>query len=182
MGNQQIVMLAGPSQIGKSAVIKELVDRFNWSFITTYTTRAPRSEEINGRDYHFLTQHQFQQLISANAFVDWDYFLGSYGGIGRRTFYQLSDRPKVLHVLARMAIRLEQRSRNAIAIFLAPEDVSLVHARIGKRFADPLVAKARLAHVEEEMLHAALFRKVVRIDATMSITDVAGAIQACLMK
>jgi guanylate kinase len=121
-------------------------------------------------------------LISANAFVDWDYFLGSYGGIGRRTFYQLSDRPKVLHVLARMAIRLEQRSRNAIAIFLAPEDVSLVHARIGKRFADPLVAKARLAHVEEEMLHAALFRKVVRIDATMSITDVAGAIQACLMK
>lgn len=178
----RILMIVGPSQVGKSAAIKELVDHYGYHFITTYTTRAPRAGEIDGRDYHFLTQPTFQRLIGANEFIDWDYFLSSYGGIGRRTFLQRSRRPKVLHVLARMALRIEQRYRRATAVFLTPEDMSVVYKRIRARFADPLIADARCAHADEEMLHSGMFRKVIRVCPTMSISDVAREIHACSMK
>ncbi len=79
---QKTIMIVGPSQIGKSAAIAQLAAAYDYQFVTTYTTRAPREEERDGHDYHFLTEREFQQLIASGGFVDWDYFLNSYGGIG----------------------------------------------------------------------------------------------------
>ena len=121
------LMIVGPSQVGKSASIKALIERYNYLFVTTCTTRSPRGDEIDGRDYYFLAQKHFQRLIMEGELVDWDYFLGSYGGICRRNFLPRSEQPKVLHVLARMALRIERRYRWATAVFLAPDDISVIH-------------------------------------------------------
>ncbi|HUN86789.1 MAG TPA: hypothetical protein VMU48_20580 [Terracidiphilus sp.] len=182
MRTPKIVILAGPSQIGKSAVIRQLVEEFQWKFVTTYTTRLPRPEERDGKDYHFLTRSKFQEMIRANVFVEWDYFLASYGGIGRRTFYQPAKHQKVLHAIARMALRLEKRSSNAMAVFLAPQDRMLVYERIERRFSDPLVVKDRMAHVEEEMLHAPLFGNVVTIGSAMTVAEVAAVVQRLVLR
>src|ERR1051325_11352255 len=109
-----VVMIVGPSQVGKSAAIVELVSRHNYRFVPTYTTRVPRTAEVDGRDYHFLTPNEFQRRICANEFNDWDYFLSNYGGIPSQPFLQPGDERTVLHVLARMALRIEQRHHQAV--------------------------------------------------------------------
>lgn len=146
----------------------------------TCTTRPPRAVEVHGRDYHFLTSCEFQRRIRDNEFNDWDYFLGNYGGIPPQPFDDTMNFRAVMHVLARMALRIEHRNRGAVAVFLAPTDMSLVYRRIQSAFDDAAVVKARCAHADEEMVHSAMFRHVVRIDATMSIADVAGEIHAAV--
>lgn len=178
---QPVLMVVGPSQVGKSTMIAALIKNYGYSFLTPHTTREPRSGEIDGRDYHFLTRARFQQLIRDREFVDWDYFLGNYGGIERRSFLVASTRPVVLHVLARMALRLEQRFQHAIAVFIAPADISVVYERVSARFTDPAIARARYAHVDEEMLHAPLFQRTLTIDRATTVDKVAHDLNALRM-
>lgn len=168
--------------MGKSAAIEQLVSYFGYAFVTTYTTRAPRISEIDGRDYFFLTRAAFQQMVRAGDFIDWDYFLSSYGGIGRQTFLESNTRPKVLHVLARMALRLEQRYPDAAAVFLVPEDVSVIYDRIRRTFHDPDIAEARCRHVDEEILHSTMSRRVVTVARSMTVMDVAARINLLLTR
>lgn len=180
--SRRVLMVVGPSQVGKSSTIRALVENHAYDFVTNYTTRPPRRDEIDGLDYHFITEERFQLMVRERAFIDWDYFLSSYGGIGRRSFYKTSDRPRVMHVLARMALRMEQQSRVAMAVFLAPEDLSVVYARVKALFPDPAVAAARYAHVEEEMLHAGMFRRVVTVGPNMSVDEVARRLKTAAME
>ena len=175
-----VVLIVGPTQVGKSAAIAELVSCHAYRFVPTYTTRAPRAGEIDGRDYHFITPSEFQRRIRAVQFEDWDYFLNSYGGIPSEPFIQSNNEHTVLHVLARMALRIEERHRQAVAVFLAPKDMSLVYGRISAAFDEAAVVNARCAQADEEMLHSVMFRQLVRIDATMSVSDVANEIHACV--
>jgi guanylate kinase len=174
------LMVVGPSQVGKNTAIKELVERYNYRFVITCTTRPPRPGEVDGRDYDFLTSETFQRLICAHEFLDWDYFMGNYGGIYNESFMETSDKPKVLHVLARMAIRIQQRYPKVKSVFLEPDDLTMVYSRIRNVYTDPLIVNARYAHVQEEMLHSKMFENIVSVTASKATSEVAAEMNACL--
>lgn len=65
-----MIIIVGESASGKTTVAKLLEDRFNMKMITTYTTRPPREGEINHRDYHFISNEEFDKLFSQDFFAE----------------------------------------------------------------------------------------------------------------
>jgi guanylate kinase len=71
-GEGRVVVLSGPSAVGKSTVVRCLRERIpNLQFSVSATTRAPRPGEVDGVDYHFVTPARFQQLIAEGALLEW---------------------------------------------------------------------------------------------------------------
>jgi len=160
--NRQILIISGPSHVGKNTMINELVDKFGYESIVTYTSRIPREEEINGVDYHFLSKTEFQSLIKEGFFVDWDYTLENYYGISNITFNFTGEKPKVIHVLARMALRLKQKFTNLKLLFLYPENVDEIENRLKTRFHNQEIVRQRIQHGKEEITHSSMFDYIVK--------------------
>lgn len=67
-----IIILIGPSGSGKSTIENEFTRFYNFKKVTSYTTRSPRDGEINGKDYHFITNEEFEKMIENSEFAEWD--------------------------------------------------------------------------------------------------------------
>jgi len=78
----KIYFLVGPSGVGKTIVRNYITSKFdNIKFIPSYTTRAPRINEINEVDYFFISKKEFQNLIQINALIEWEEHFGNLYGI-----------------------------------------------------------------------------------------------------
>src|ERR1700757_5508969 len=72
IGKGRVVVLSGPSAVGKSSVVRCLRERIpDLQFSVSATTRAPRPGEVDGVDYHFVTPARFQQLIDEGKLLEW---------------------------------------------------------------------------------------------------------------
>ena len=82
MKNQKkLIILTGPSGVGKGTVVKEILDKDKniWLSISA-TTREPREGEKDGENYYFLKQEKFKEMIEQNLFLEWAQFAGNYYG------------------------------------------------------------------------------------------------------
>ena len=82
MKNQKkLIILTGPSGVGKGTVIKEILarDKNIWLSISA-TTREPRAGEKEGENYYFLNRENFKEMIEQNLFLEWAIFAGNYYG------------------------------------------------------------------------------------------------------
>jgi len=158
-----LVIISGPSGIGKDTLIRGLVSRYGARFEIPYTSRRSRASERNGVDYHFVSRDEFRQGIRDRRFLEWDYCLDEYYGFGA----SLAPRDTeliVTHALARMALRIWARIWPLTRlVFLMPHDVGALRARLELRCGSDDELKARLAHGEEEMRHAPLFDYVMNV-------------------
>ena len=75
-----MIIISGPSTIGKNPFIYEVCKNFNFSYVTPLTTRQKRAEEIDKVDYTFLTKEEFKEKIRKNVIKQWDYCLNNYYG------------------------------------------------------------------------------------------------------
>ena len=76
-----LIVLSGPSGAGKSTVVKKLMQqRGNIHFSVSYTTRAPRSEDIDGVTYNFVDRAEFERMIANNEFLEYAEYSGNYYG------------------------------------------------------------------------------------------------------
>ena len=71
-----IIIITGPSGVGKNTIINELSNHIDFHFSTSYTTRPRRDSETEGEDYYFITQQQFDDLIDKNHMLEYE----EYGG------------------------------------------------------------------------------------------------------
>ncbi|MBS4752778.1 hypothetical protein KG112_08150 [Nocardioides sp. zg-ZUI104] len=173
----RIVMLVGPSQIGKDSLIARLVDEHDFHYHVNATTRSPRQPAARSHaEYKFLTREQFHEEVRRGGFLDWDYFAGNYYGV---TWPSGQEARAVMHCGARMSIRIAQRESHYVPVFLMPSDRSAHRARILSTFpADE--AASRLAMMDEEFAHAALFQQVVEVPRYASTDDVLATVLALL--
>ena len=81
-GTQKIIIITAPSGAGKTSITKYLLDHFpELAFSVSAATRSPRSDEVHGRDYYFMSEEQFQQKIRADEFIEWEMvYEGKYYG------------------------------------------------------------------------------------------------------
>jgi len=79
---EKILVIAGASGSGKTTIVKSLVEKYpNYFEISvSYTTRAPRAQEVNGRDYHFITRDEFEKKIERKDFAEYAEYAGNYYG------------------------------------------------------------------------------------------------------
>ncbi|MBV9515587.1 MAG: guanylate kinase [Mycobacteriaceae bacterium] len=152
-----MLVLSGPSAVGKSTVVRCLRDRVpGLYFSVSATTRAPRPAEVDGVDYHFVTADEFQRLIAAGALLEW---ADIHGGLHRSgtPAQPVRDaarggRPVLIEVDLAGARAIKRAMPEAFTVFLAPPSWADLEARLrgrGTESAD--VMKRRLATAREEL-------------------------------
>jgi guanylate kinase len=153
----RVVVLSGPSAVGKSTVVRCLRDRVpDLYFSVSVTTRAPRPGETDGVDYHFVTPDEFQRLIDDGALLEW---ADIHGGLHRSgTPAQpvreatSADRPVLIEVDLAGARAIKQAMPEVFTVFLAPPSWEALEARLKGRGTESSVVMARrLATAREEL-------------------------------
>ena len=163
----RVVVLSGPSAVGKSTLVRCLRQRIpDLHFSVSATTRAPRSGEVDGIDYHFVTPARFQQLIDQDALLEWAEI---HGGLHRSgTLAQpvrdanASGHPVLIEVDLAGARAVKEAMPEALTVFLAPPRWEALEARlIGRATERPEVIQRRLTTARAELAAQGEFDEVV---------------------
>lgn len=161
-----LVVLAATSGTGKTTVSHELVKKWPRAiFSVSYTTRAPRSQEHDGEDYHFISREQFQQMIAQDEFLEWAQVHDNFYGTGKQITHQLlaSGHDILLDIDVQGAHNVrKQFGDRCVLIFLLPPSWDVMLQRLRGRNTDneTEIAK-RLQTARHEMPLAQHFDFVV---------------------
>ena len=160
----KLVVLSGPGGVGKSTVAKELKRSSPFIVSISATTRAPRFNEVDGIDYHFLSNEEFDKSVKRNEFLEWAEFAGSkYGTPSAPVLNAMAEGHSVLlEIEITGAKQVKKKMPEAILVFLEPPTWEELVARLEGRGTDSAERRAaRLALAQDEMAAASFFDKVV---------------------
>jgi len=156
-----MIILSGPSTVGKNPLIELVCNQFNYKFIVPVTTRNIRSNEKNTKDYFFLDKEAFKQEIANRKIFEWDYCLSNYYGFYT---FNLKEQKMIMHSLSRMAMRFKEREQSITTIFLMPDNISKVEKTL-KEIYNGLELDLRVEHLKEEITHSTLFDYIFTVES-----------------
>jgi len=145
-------VISAPSGYGKSTLVSELRRSVpNLEFSISYTTRAPRGSEQNGREYFFITRVEFEKMIAAGEFLEHAEVFGNYYGTARRFLRQAeaADRDLLLDIDVQGAAQVKAALPDAVSILVLPPSRNELERRLRRR------SEAEGA-VDEEIIHRRL--------------------------
>jgi len=157
-----LVILAAPSGTGKSTICRKLIkNNKSWDFSISVTTRIPRDEEIDGEDYTFISNTEFEHFVKFGDFLEWEIVHGNKYGTLWSSVEEALDNKKVMifdiDVKGAMAIQ-EEYPDNTLLLFIEPpgdninEQKEALNERLVNRGNEQeLAIKHRLKRFETEM-------------------------------
>jgi guanylate kinase len=160
-----LVVISGPSGVGKDSVLQELKRTdYPFYFVVTATTRARRSGERDGVDYHFVTVGEFAEMIDKNELIEHAVVYGDYKGIPKKHVREAlaSGRDVIMRIDVQGAATIRRLVPNAITIFLTAESEEKLVQRLQERKteeADQL--KMRIVTARRELQRIVEFDYVV---------------------
>ena len=156
-----LVVLSGPSGVGKDAVLERMKERrLPMSYVTTVTTRAQRPREIDGKDYHFTSQSEFKKLIEADELLEWAEVYGNFYGVPKAPVREAlkSGRDAVVKVDVQGAASIKKIAPEAVFVFLLPPSLEELEERLSRRLTEsPATLKRRLETAPEELKQLDMF-------------------------
>jgi guanylate kinase len=180
-----LVVLSGPSGVGKDAALSELrkLDR-PWHFVVTATTRAIRPGETDGVDYIFLDEPTFIDMKDRNEFVEWAQVYGRWYGVPRSQVTSGLEAGKdvILKIDVQGAATVRQMAPNALFIFMVPGSFEELQDRLSQRMTESTPEmELRLKTAMDELRQAANFDRQVmnsKDNLRQAVSDIDATIAA----
>jgi guanylate kinase len=178
----RLIVIAGPSGVGKGSVVHRLVARDPDRLVRSVsaTTRPPRVLEVEGVDYRFVDDRTFDGLIADDALLEWaEVFHRRRYGTPRATVdeHLEAGRDVVLEIDVQGAAQVKERAPEALLVLLAPPSLGDLEARLrGRGTEDDASMAERLEAAERELQQASWFDHVVVNDDLERATDEVAAI------
>ncbi|MCJ7652616.1 MAG: guanylate kinase [Actinobacteria bacterium] len=135
----RVFVVAGPSGAGKDTLIRKALEMAeNIHYSVSATTRPPREGEVEGRDYYFLSESEFDRLVAQGALLEWEEVFGNrYGTLKREVEKAAAYGQNVLLELdVEGALNVKSKIKDAVLIFIMPPSLKELESRLEKRKKD----------------------------------------------
>jgi guanylate kinase len=179
-----LVVISGPSGVGKDSVLMRMRELgLPFHFVVTVNSRPQRPGELDGFDYHFVSNERFEEMVASDELLEWAKVYGYYRGIPkwevRRAFK--SGRDVVLRVNVDGAATIKQLEPAAVLIFIAPHSLEELRHRLVMRRTDSAEEiERRLALARHELARVTSFDYVV-INHEDRLDETVGQIRAIIL-
>ena len=120
-----IYIITGPSGVGKNTIIEAMSTDLDFYFSVSHTTRPQRESEVDGKDYHFITEEEFKTLVDENLMIEYEQYGGFYYGTSKKEILKESN-IILLDLEVNGATKLLSENDDFIGIFIDIDDNELV--------------------------------------------------------
>lgn len=161
------IIVSAPSGAGKTTLVRHLLEMgTGLAFSVSATSRAMRSYEVDGKDYHFISTEEFQRRIDADEFVEWEeVYPGQFYGTLKHELHRIwkTGKHPIFDVDVVGGLDLKEIfGPNALALFIAPPSIAALEERLRQRGTETAESLAkRVAKAEQEITFAPRFDAVV---------------------
>ncbi len=160
-----LFIISAPSGAGKTSLVRTLLQlSLDLSLSISHTTRPPRSEEVNGRDYHFVSRDTFQKMLVNGEFLESAEVYGNLYGTSQKWINEAvaAGQDILLEIDCQGAKQVRQIFPHSVGIFVLPPSLDALAKRLETRAQDdPKVIQKRLAAAREEVSHIVEFDYVI---------------------
>lgn len=160
-----LYVISAPSGAGKSTLCRELLDIFpELRHSVSCTTRTPRTGEIEGKDYHFVSREEFLRMIAGGEFAEWAEVHGNLYGTALKTLQQSREKgiDLILDIDCQGAAQLKEKQVAGVNIFILPPSYGELRRRLEGRESDPPdVIEKRLSNAADEIKQAGWYDYIV---------------------
>ena len=165
----KLFVFSAPSGSGKTTIVRHLLaqERFNLEFSISATSRAPRGEEVDGKDYYFISAEEFKQKIKNDEFLEWeevyrDNFYGTLKTEVERIWAQ--EKHVIFDIDVVGGLRIKKKFPNeTLAVFVKPPSVDELKIRLKKRSTESEdKINMRIAKASVELATAPQFDKIIK--------------------
>jgi len=161
-----LFIISAPSGTGKTTLCKQLTAKLPglWHSIS-YTTRKPRPGEEHGREYFFIEEQPFREMIDRNEFVEWAHVYGHLYGTPRKSLTEKIEQGMdvLLEIDVQGAMQVKKRFEDSVSIFILPPSMAALKSRLQTRASDTAEEiQGRLNKVKEEVWSYREYAYIVR--------------------
>ncbi len=150
-----LIVLSGPSGVGKGTVREQLFKEVsNMKYSVSMTTRSPRNGEVDGVDYYFVSDEEFNRNIESGNMLEWAEFVGNKYGTPLNKVNETLDSGSdvLLEIEIQGAMQVRDKIKDAICIFLMPTSLAELENRLRKRGSEcSEIIKERLEKAKREI-------------------------------
>ena len=153
-----MIVLSSPSGAGKTTLVKLISKNKNFFTSVSHTTRPPRTNEVNGVDYFFVSKSEFQNLINKSEFLEYAKVFNNYYGTSKKNVIKkLEDGKNVVFDIdwqGTEQIKDSKLDNKLITIFILPPSKKVLNQRLSNRdMKDKLIVEERMKQFDKDILH-----------------------------
>jgi guanylate kinase len=169
-----LFIVSSPSGAGKTTLTNRLLQQVGGlTFSVSHTTRKPRQNEVDGREYHFVTRDQFVAKIEQGNFLEWAEVHGNLYGTSRSELERAKDNRGIIFDVDHQGARqIKSHLPNSVSVFILPPNMKTLHSRLeGRASEDAATVARRFGVALTEIAHYGLFDYLLVNDALDEATQ-----------
>ena len=181
MSKGLLIVLSGPSGVGKGTILKEVMkdESLKLAFSISMTTREKREGEVDGVNYFFVSKDEFEQAVKDGKLLEYAEFVGNYYGTPLEYVEKLRNQGinVILEIEVQGCMQVQEKEPGALTIFIVPPSMEELESRIRGRKSEPEeIIQQRLAKAEKEMEMLNRYKYVVCNDDVELAADIISVI------